>query len=76
MKKAKRVNKVAPNMILNEVIVGHYHKDLFGRGTWTAKARRKMKERYFVSRVQYTKMEAPTRVAEKSNPSNLELHPN
>ena len=31
-----------------------------GGGTWTIKARKKMKEKYSVSRDQYTKMEAPT----------------
>ena len=75
MKGAKRVDEVAPNVILKEEIVSHYHKvrcdygnfllmlphqELLGRGAWAAKAKKKMREKYFVSREQYVKMEAPT----------------
>ena len=77
MKGAKRVNKVAPNLILNQTILDHYHnvrmddqdqgppliiihQELLGGGDWTAKANKKIREKYFISREQHIRMEAPT----------------
>ena len=77
MKEAKKVDEVAPNMILNEAILSHYHKvkydygqslltlprqELLGGGDGTTKAKKKMREKYFISREQHVKMEAPTLV--------------
>ena len=67
MKGAKRVNKITPNMILNQTILDHYHnvrpddqdqesplivlhQELLGGGAWTRKAKRKMREKYFIAR--------------------------
>ena len=36
------------------------HQELLGGGTWTAKAKKKMMEKYFNSREEHVKMEAPT----------------
>ena len=41
MKGAKRVDKIAPNMVLNQTILDHYHNKLLGDGIWTAKARKR-----------------------------------
>ena len=49
MKEAKRVDKVAPNMILNKTILDHYHNELLGGGAWTTNAKKKMREKYFIS---------------------------
>ena len=49
MKGAKRVNEVAPSMILNKTILDHYHNELLGGGAWTTKAKKKMREKYFIS---------------------------
>ena len=77
MKGAKRVDKITPNMILNQTILDHYHnvrpddqdqesplivlhQELLGGGAWTRKAKRKMREKYFIAREQYARMEPPT----------------
>ena len=77
MKGAKRVDKIIPNMILNQTILDHYHnvrpdnqdqesplivlhQELLGGGAWTRKAKRKMREKYFIAREQYVRMEPPT----------------
>ena len=61
MRGAKRVDKVAPNMILKQTILDHYpyvrvddqdqgfpliilHQELHLGGTWTTKAKKKMRE--------------------------------
>ena len=76
MRGANRVDEIAPNMILNQTILDHYHnirmddqdqgspliilyQELLGGGRWTAKSK-KMMEKYFISREQHVKMEAPT----------------
>ena len=77
MKGATRVNEIAPNMILNQTILDHYHnvrveghcqellmiflpQELRGGGIWMAKAKKKMREKYFVAREQHVRMETPT----------------
>ena len=44
-----------------------YFQTLLGGGTWTVKVRKKMREKYFLSRDQYIKMEAPTLRGTKLN---------
>ena len=36
------------------------HQELLGVGAWTKKAKKKMREKYFVAREQYARMEPPT----------------
>ena len=38
----------------------HYHNELIGGGAWTTKAKKNMREKYFISQEQHTKMEDPT----------------
>ena len=35
-------------------------QELLGGGVWTAKIKKKMREKYFISRSQFVKMEAPS----------------
>ena len=44
-----------------------YFQTLLGGGTWTVKVCKNMREKYFLSRDQYVKMEAPTLRGTKLN---------
>ena len=71
---SKEVVKTA-NMVLNQAILDHYHtvsqarargnlliflpQELLGGGTWISKAKKKMKEKYYVTREQHVRMEPP-----------------
>ena len=43
-----------------------FHHVLLGHGTWTKKTKKKMREKYFIAREQYIKMEPPTLKARPS----------
>ena len=77
MKNSRRVDKITPNMVLNQAILEHchnvrpvyqdqgsqliiFHHVLLGHGTWTKKTKKKMREKYFIAREQYIKMEPLT----------------
>ena len=60
MKESKRLDDIDPNMELSPVLISNFHKVLLGGGIWTSKNRKSMMEKYYLSRKQYNKMEAPT----------------
>ena len=67
MKDAKRIDDKEPNMILNPALITSFHKGLLGGGAWGTKARKAMKEKYFLSKGQFRKMDAPTLRGTKLN---------
>ena len=47
-------------MVLNQTILDHYHNYLLRGSIWTAKDRKKMREKYCVAMEQHVSMEPPT----------------
>ena len=47
-------------LVLNPAMIDVYHKELVGQGLWERCARRDMRERYYLSDAQRTKMEPPS----------------
>ena len=60
MKETKRIDEKEPNMALNPALITTFHKGLLGGGAWDSKARKAMREKYYLPRSQFRKMDAPT----------------
>ena len=60
LKSAKRVDEREPTLCLSAAIIDTFRNDLLGGGTWGKKAREAMTNKYYLSRKQYSLMEAPS----------------
>ena len=60
LKVAKRVDDLEPTLTLNPAIIDIYKTELLGGGRWGVKARRTMREKYYLTRDQYAAMEPPS----------------
>ena len=67
MEDAKRIDNKEPNMTLNPALVASLHMGLLGGGAWSTKARKAVKEKYFLSEGQFRKTGAPTLRGTKLN---------
>lgn len=56
----RRVDTKKTTLVLNPAMVDIYHKELVGQGLWERKARRDMRERYYLSTDQRKQMEPPS----------------
>ena len=67
LREQKRIDDVEPNFFLNPPLISTYHQTLLGGGSWGPKAKKAMREKYFLSPAQYRQLDAPTLRGTKLN---------